>query len=113
MSFSAKNILFYSEKLYESALRSMADEEFRKADTYAICAYSAANLLLNDSELGELREQVQELREASFQLSSKAYYSSRVKTLEPRVSGSYEMESEHFKMEMDRLVKEVFGRKKA
>lgn len=121
MAFSAKDILFYSEKLYESALQSMADGDFRMADRYAMCAYSAANLLSNDPDLGELKDQVHELRDAAFQLSSQAYSSSRaedrsidrMRMLEPRMSGTDEIETEHFKAGMNRLAKEVVRRRKS
>jgi hypothetical protein len=114
VEISNEDVLFYAESIYKSALKNMSDGKFRKADQFALCAYSAANLLANDPKLGELRDQVYELRDAAWRLSEQAYSMARDAMLEPRMSGYSDMtsDSDRFKLEMDRLAKDVFRRKK-
>lgn len=113
MAFDGKQILFYAESLYESALQNMTDGRFRVADIYATCAYGAANLLSNDPDgSGDQKAQAQELAEVSYQLSRQAYSMDRKRMLEPGMSGS-EDEMERFKLDMKKIAKESFRRKKS
>lgn len=102
----------------------MADERFRMADIYAMCAYSAAHLLTAGPEISsEFKAQVEELADTSFELSRQAYALGRAaerskdrsidreRMLEPRMSGADTDEMEHFKLEMRMIAKSVFKQK--
>lgn len=113
LGFMLDQILEYAEGLYSKALKSMENEEFRKADIYSLSAHSAASFVAAQKNQPKvMRDKAIDLEDASWQLSRQAYAAIRAKLIEPRLSGSEYDEEEEVRNGIYEMAVKVSGRKR-